>query len=435
MKNLKFRIALMLFFQYAAWGAWLISIGAFIFNYSPEFTANGGLIFGIMGIATLFMPTLMGIIADRWIPAQYVAGICQMLSGISFATAGWYLSASGADAEFWIFYFLMFLAIMFYMPTISITTAVSFALLEKSGLNPDKYYPPIRAWGTVGFIISMWIVNLTHFNANHMQLYYAAAISIILSIITATMPNCPPAGTKRSESWIDTWGLRAFKLFKNKRMATFFIFAILIGLCQQINNSWADSQIRYWVNVPADMLSEIEIWISRNIYGEYSTIFVSISQIAEACAILAIPFVMRKYNIKAVMIIALLAWIIRFALLGFGGPSYAGIIMFFISMLIYGVAFDFFNISSQLYVEQNAESSIRSSAQGLFMMMATGVGAILGSSAGQLIFNRFITQNSEGNNLPFSGFWFVWAAYAIIVLLLFLYFFRDLKKGNPRNIY
>lgn len=392
------------FLQYAVWGAWLISLGAYL--GSIEFTGlQIGSFFATMGIASLFMPAVVGIIADRWVPAQILLSICHLFSGV-------FIVAASFQTSYELLYPLMLLSVCFYMPTIALTNAVAYNALEKEHLNPVTAFPPIRVWGTVGFIVAMWVVDLMHYTTSPNQMILSAGLSFVLALYSLTLPNCSVCKVAKDEnhSWVDMFGLRAFALFKHKKMAIFFVFSMLLGMSLQITNAFANS---YLLNFGSDPQF-------ANTFGvEHSTMLISLSQISETFCILLIPFFLKRFGIKTVMLISMFAWVLRFGLLGTGDPG-SGVWMLVLSMLVYGVAFDFFNISGSLYVEQETGPEIRSSAQGVFMIMTNGFGAFMGSYIAGVVVDEYHWPNS----------WFIFAGYAMIVTILFwiLFDYKHIRK-------
>ncbi len=419
-QNLKLRLIVMNFLIFAVWGAYLTSLGIYLLNVGMG--DKIGHFFAVQGIISLFMPALMGIVADKWIPAQKLLGICHGLSAIFMAMAGFMGMKYGADVSFGQIFHWYVLAVAFFMPTIALGNSVSYNALTKAGMDTVKDYPPIRVFGTIGFILSMWIVNFTGFKENYNQLFVSAAWGIILAVYAFTLPDCPVNREKKSSSFVDVFGLRAFTLFKDRNMCVFFIFSFLLGMCLQVTNGFAAPYLGAFGNSPE----------YANAFAVKHNVFLSsISQVSETLCILLIPFFLKKYGIKNVMIISFLAWFLRFAFLGAGSPSGFGLVLFILSMLVYGVAFDFFNISGSLYVDKNTDESIRSSAQGVFMMMTNGLGATVGSFCAQAVVNRCTGGRVEFDNLMagWSMAWYIFAAFALIVGIMFAVLFK--YKHNP----
>ncbi|MBP1672206.1 MAG: transporter [Bacteroidetes bacterium] len=403
--NIKTRLIIMNFLQFFVWGAWLISLGSYLWGQLHFDGIQIGSFYAAMGIVSLFMPAILGIVADRWIPAQKMLGISHFISAI-------FLILASFQTEFTPLYSMMFLAVMFYMPTIALSNAVAFNALEKAGLDTVKTFPPIRFWGTVGFIAAMWTVDITGYKSSEMQFYVSAIAGFVLSVYSFTLPKCPTTNKEKAKSTLEMMGLNAFKLFKQKKMALFFIFSMLLGASLQITNGFGDSFINSFKSLPE----------YANTFGvKHSVILISLSQISETFCILLIPFFLKRFGIKKVMLISMFAWVLRFGLFGLGDPGH-GVWMLVLSMIVYGVAFDFFNISGSLFVDQETSPSMRSSAQGLFMLMTNGFGATFGSLAAGAIVDHFVPNRV----LPtgWDSAWFIFAGYALVVGLIFMVVFK-----------
>ena len=421
-KNISLRLIVMNFLEFAVWGAYLTSMGSFLAKsgLGPQIW----LFFATQGFVSIFMPALMGIVADKWIPAQKVLSLCQGLAGLFMIGAGLYARSAGAAIQFGPLYTMYALSVAFFMPTIAISNSVAFNALEKAGKDPVKDFPPIRVFGTIGFICSMLFVNFVRngqgvqFQHSYEQFLMSGILSLVLCGYALTLPNCPckpkSAGT---QSFAEATGLSAFKLFKEGQFAVFFIFSMLLGASLQITNGYANTFITSFKDNP--MYSNA--WGANN-----ANALISLSQVSETLCILLIPFFMKKFGIKKVMLIAMFAWVFRFGFFGAGNPG-AGVWMFILSCIVYGVAFDFFNISGSLYVNENTDKDIRSSAQGLFMLMTNGLGASIGTWAAGKVVNHFVYNAAEPSC---STAWYIFAAYSLLVGLLFMIFFKDPQKGK-----
>ena len=414
MKSIKFRLIVMNFLIFAVWGAYLCSLGIYLGRVGMG--AHIGRFFAIQGIVSLFMPALMGIVADRWIPAQKLLGICHFIAAVFMALAGYMGMKYGADVTFGQLFPFYAISVAFFMPTIALGNSVSYNALNQAGLDTVKAFPPIRVFGTIGFILSMWIVNFTGFKDGYQQLFVSAAWGIILAIYSFTLPDCPVNKNVESKSFVDTFGLRAFTLFKDAKMCVFFIFSFLLGMCLQVTNGFATPYLDAFGNDP----------IYANAFAVKHNVFLSsISQVSETLCILLIPFFLKKFGIKKVMLISMFAWVLRFAFFGMGHPAMPGVLLFILSCIVYGMAFDFFNISGSLYVEQNAAKDIRSSAQGLFMMMTNGFGATIGTLAAGAVVDACDVFNTPAN---WPHAWYIFAGYSLVVAILFWILFKDPQK-------
>lgn len=428
------------FLQFAVWGAYLTSMGTYL--ASVGLGSKIGLFYAMQGIVSIFMPALMGIVADRWVPAQKLLGICHLLAAVFLGWAGYYGLVSGADVEFGKLFTLYSVSVAFYMPTIALSNSTAYAILVNNGYNTIKDFPPIRTVGTVGFIIAMWFVNFAgirdglftlnfsggagfiSFQDNYNQFFVSAVLGLLLFLYVFTLPEVPVNQRGAKKSLYEALGLRAFSLFKDKRMAIFFVFSMLLGVSLQITNGYANPFISSFKGIEGFE----DTWGANN-----ANALVSISQISETLCILLIPYFLQKFGIKKVMLISMFAWVLRFGLFAVGDPG-SGVWMFVLSMLVYGVAFDFFNVSGSLYVDNETHKSIRSSAQGLFMMMTNGFGATIGMLAAGAVINHFVyardtaLEQLEGWNAS----WHIFAVYALIVALLFGILFK--YKHNPREV-
>ncbi len=411
--GLKFRLTIMSFLQFFVWGAWLITIGTYCLNAKgwsfPEF----GSIFSTMAISSLFMPALIGIVADKWINAEKIYGILHILYGLVLFIVP---LVDNPDTLFWIILVAMF----FYMPTISLSNSIAYSILKKNNLDVVKDFPPIRVWGTIGFIVAMWITNLSGSKDNAQQFIIGAVIAIVLGIYSFSLPKCPPLkNISKNATLGEMLGLNAFKLFANYKMAVFFIFAMFLGAALQLTNMYGDSYLDNFKNIPE---------FADSFVSKYSTIIMSISQISETLFILSIPFFLKKFGIKKVMLISMTAWVLRFGLFSFGNPS-EFLWMIILSNIVYGMAFDFFNISGSLFVETTTDVHIRASAQGLFMMMTNGIGAYLGSKISGIVIGKYFVQNGVND---WHSIWLTFSIYALIITVLFAVFFKH--KHDPNQL-
>ncbi|MBO5314251.1 MAG: MFS transporter [Prevotella sp.] len=406
--NLKVRLTLMNFMEFAVWGAYLTSMGTYLVNIGMA--SDIGLFYAMQGIVSIFMPALMGIVADRWIPAQRLLGLCHLVSGVFMISASYYCMKAGDAVQFSTLFSLYSLSVAFYMPTLALSNSVAYSALNQAGMDTVKHFPPIRVFGTIGFICTMWFVDLMGFQSNYNQFATSGVLGIVLFLYSLSLPACPVSKGSDKKGLVEAFGLRAFTLFRQKRMALFFIFSMLLGVSLQITNGYANPFITSFGSIPE----------YAGTFGvNHANILISLSQVSETCCILLIPFFMRRYGIKNVMLIAMLAWVLRFGLFGTGNPG-SGVWMFILSMIVYGVAFDFFNISGSLFVDKTTDSTLRSSAQGLFMLMTNGIGATIGTLAAQAVVNSFTSEGVTNWQMC----WFVFAAYALVVALAFTMIFK-----------
>ena len=411
--NIKNRLTVMSFLQFFVWGAWLITIGNYWFATKQWSGAEFGAVFSTLGISSILMPALIGIIADRWVSAEKLYGILHILGGLALC----YLPQVNNPTTF---YWVIFGAMLCYMPSISLSNSVAYTILKNNNYEVVKVFPPIRVWGTVGFIAAMWITNLSGNKASANMFYIAAIAAFILGIYTFALPKCPPQKQIEGDaSFAKKLGLNAFKLFGNYKMALFFIFSMFLGGALQLTNMYGDTYLSEFAKVPQ---------YADSFVVKYSTIIMSISQISETLFILAIPFFLKRFGIKQVMLISMLAWVLRFGWFAYGNPA-DGLWMIIMSCVVYGMAFDFFNISGSLFIETSTDSTMRSSAQGLFMMMSNGFGAFFGGIISGQVIDIFFTHNGVRD---WHNIWLSFAGYALVVAIAFAILFKH--KHNPNEL-
>ncbi len=423
-KSIKLRLIVMNIIQWAVWGSYLTSMGSYLAGVG--LASKIGIFYAMQGIVSIFMPTLMGIVADKYIPAQKLLGYCHGIAGAAMAAAAFYGMSAGADVAFGPLFGLYAISVAFYMPTIALSNSVAYNILEKNGYDTVKDFPPIRVFGTVGFICAMLFVNFVsidgiQFQNSYNQFFTSGILGIVMFIYCFTLPECPCAQIEsgKEQTLAERFGLNAFSLFKDRNMAIFFIFSMLLGVALQITNGFANPFISHFKEVP----EFAQTWGARN-----ANALISISQVSETLGILLIPVAMRLFGIKRVMLIAMFAWVLRFGLFGAGDPG-SGVWMLILSMIVYGVAFDFFNISGSLYVNMRTTGDIQNSAQGLFMLMTNGIGATIGTLSAQAVVNHFVYNAAEPN---WSAAWYVFAAYALVVAILFMILFKEPKDSKQQ---
>jgi len=430
--SLKFRLIIMNFLQFAVWGAYLTSMGSYL--ASIGMASKIGLFYAMQGIVSIIAPAIMGIIADRWIPVQRLLGYCHCLAAIFISIAGYYGMTNGTNTEFSTLFFLYSCSVAFYMPTIALSNSVSYTVLTNNNYDTIKTFPPIRTLGTVGFIFAMLLVNFmgtqngvigfnffgktefVSFQNTYSQFFVSGIFGIVLFLYTWSLPDCPTNKNEEKKTLVDALGLKAFALFKRKKMAIFFIFSMLLGVSLQITNGYANPFIENFQNIAAFS----KTWGAQN-----ANALISLSQVSETLCILLIPFFLRRFGIKKVMLMAMVAWFLRFGLFAVGDTG-SGVWMFILSMLVYGIAFDFFNISGSLFVDQETDKKIRSSAQGVFMMMNNGFGATIGMLLAQIVVNHFVYTHKNAV-IQLAGWqtsWYIFSAYALVVTVLFAILFR-----------
>ena len=415
-RDVKLRLVVLSFLQFAVWGAYLTSMGRYLGGAGMG--GNIGQFYSVQGVVSIFMPAIVGIIADRWIPAQRMLALCHAVSAVLMGVTGYIGMVEGAnvmaDDIFWTYA----LAVAFYMPTLALFNSVSYSVLGRAGLDTVRAFPPIRVFGTVGFVVSMLVVDVTGYQDDYRQFLASAVWGAAVAVYSLSLPHCPVVGAAGKRSLVSMLGLDAFGLFRNRRMALFFVFSVLLGAALQVSNGFANTYIRGF--------GDMEEYAGA-FAVEHTNVLISLSQLSEIVCILLIPFFLKRFGIKRVMLMAMLAWVFRFGFFALGNPAMPGVLLFVLSMLVYGVAFDFFNISGSLFVDKEVPVGLRSSAQGLFMLMTNGLGASVGVVAAQAVVDHFTC-----GQLYFAGWpsaWMAFAGYALVVTVLFAMLFKEKKMA------
>lgn len=435
MNNLKFRLVVMNFLEFAVWGAYLTCMGNYLGRAGMG--AEISWFYAIQGIVSIFMPTIMGIVADRFIQPQKLLGICHMVAGMAMI-ALFYMGMTQAEPDKLAFIAMYTVSVAFYMPTLALSNTAAFTIMKNNGLDTVKDFPPIRVFGTVGFIATMWFVNCAtldngffftlaenahKFQYTHYQFLVSGVLSVVLFAYCFSLPACPLV-KKESASLVESMGLNAFKLFKTKKMAMFFIFSMLLGMSLQVTNGYATPFLTHFKSDPT---------LADTFAANNATMLVSLSQVSEALCILLIPFFLKRYGIKVVMLIAMFAWVFRFGFFGMGNPAMPGVLLFVLSCIVYGVAFDFFNVSGAMFVDRECDPNIKASAQGLFMLMTNGLGATIGTLAAGKIIDVYCQWNDQGFLVgDWATAWYIFAGFALVVAVSFMVLFK--YKHDPSKI-
>lgn len=402
--NITTRLKIMSFMQYFIWGSWLVTLGAYMINTLHFTGSDVGMVYSSKGLAAIVMPSLVGIIADKWLRADRAYVICHLVCAVALCYAA---QVNKPGLMFWV----MLVNAMAFMPTIALSNTISYACLEQAGLDRMSHFPRVRVYGTVGFIAAMWAISLMGAELSNVQLYMAAAASLLLALYALTLPAIPVVKGKASLSLAEKLGLKAFILFKQPRMAVFFLFAMLLGAVLQITNTFGSPFLHDFARNPA---------YADSFIVKYPSILLSVSQISEVFFILTIPYFLGRFGIKTVMLMSMVAWMLRFGLFAFGDPSVTGFALLMLSMIVYGCAFDFFNISGSVFVEQEVSADIRASAQGLFMTTVNGIGAWFGSVLSGMAVDYFSVDGVK----EWQTIWLVFAAYALALAVVFYFSFN-----------
>jgi MFS transporter, NHS family, xanthosine permease len=433
--NIKLKLTIVSFLQLFVWGAWLTTLASYGFGFKGWSGAEFGIVFSTLGLGSILMPPVSGIIADKYLNLEKLYGIHHILYAIVLL----FLPAINEPSAF---FWVLLIGMIFYMPTLSLSNSLSYAILKKFDYDVVKTFPPIRVWGTIGFIAAMWCTNLfsnvnppfsfgisigktlssiTGMPVECNQFYMASFFAFVLGVFSFTLPKIEPTKDNSSNKTLtQIFGLDAFKLFKESKMALFFVFSMFLGAALQLTNMYGETYIKDFENVP----KYADTFVVKS-----ANIVLSISQISETIFILAIPFFLRRFGIKKVMLFSLIAWVLRFGFFAYGDPI-GSLWMIIMSNIVYGLAFDFFNISGSLFIETTTDSKIRSSAQGLFMMMTNGFGAIIGSLGSGFLIDKYFMLDEKTKD--WHNIWLTFAIYALVIAIAFAVLFKH--KHNPKDV-
>lgn len=432
-------LSVLYFLQFGIWGCYLTCLGQML--GAAGLGRDIAWFYAAVGFVSLVMPALLGHVADRYVAPSRLLGICHLCGSLAMFGA-WLYAASHPLMEFAPFFALYLLFLCCYMPSLALCNTTTFSILTSQGIRPVDAFPAIRVWGTVGFVVAMWFVNCAYwhdgvfgmtlsdsnpfagyrFQYTPMMLLCTSAMGLITALYTLTLPRTSlPRRQGRGISAM--LGLEGFRLFRVKQLRTFLLLAILSGVCLQITNGFATPFISHFMGVPE--------YAGSAVAGNATMLF-SLSQISEALCVLLVGICMKRFGIRAVMISALTAWTLRFFLFAFGNPG-TGLWMLVASMIVYGIAFNFFSIAGNIYMDQCCDASHRGFGQGLLMLMTNGVGASLGTIAAGAVVNRYCSW--EMVPLPsghearlFMGDWvspwLIFGCYALVVALLYILFFH-----------
>ncbi len=450
---MKSRLGLLYFLQFGVWGSYLSSFG--------QLLGKGGLggdiawFYAAVGLLALLTPALAGHIADATRKPARILGICHLCAALAM-TCCWAYCLGHDKFEFWPMFLPYIAFLAFYMPTIALANTTTFSILHSHGIRPVDAFPSIRIWGTVGFVFAMWFVNCAwyddgafgitfsdadvharmRFQYNSMQLLCSAALGLVTAALTLLLPSSESesGGVKsaQSKSVASIFGLKAFSLFKIPDVRTFLIFMMFMGVCLQISNGYAVPFINHFMGIPE---------YAGNFIASNGTLLFSLSQISEACCMLLVGKAIKRLGIRIVVTLAMAAWCLRFVFLGIGNPG-AGMIFLILSMIVYGIAFNFLTIASHLYMESRCSGDNKGFGQGLVMMMTNGIGATCGIVGAGAIINAFcdweMVKLPSGNMMRlFMGqwewAWLIFGAYAAVIGILFVCIFRVKKSESARK--
>jgi nucleoside transporter len=391
MKNLtRYQLMAMMFLLYFIWGSWYGQMSKYMFNTLHATGVQVGGAYAAFSIAMIIAPFFVGMIADRYFAAQKVLGVLSLAgAALLYVLTG----ITNADTFFWV---ILAYCITF-APTMALTTSIAMQHVQ----DTEKDFPTIRVMGTVAWIVVSNIIGYYGFGDSVMIFKLSMVAAAILGVYSFFLPNTPPK-PNTSTTFSDILGLDAFKLFKDRSFAIFFISSLLICIplsfyYAMANPSLTDSGM---TNVENKM---------------------SLGQASEVIFMLLIPFAFRKFGVKWILIIGLIAWIVRFIGFGYGDASSEWLL--YMAIILHGVCYDFFFVTGQIYTDSKAGEKYRSSAQGLITIATYGIGMGIGSWIAGIVADQYTVNGVK----DWTSIWMVPAGIAALVLVLFVLFFKDNK--------
>ncbi|WME22788.1 nucleoside permease [Brachybacterium sp. GU-2] len=400
---IRLRLSTMMFLEFFVWGAWFVTLGTYL---AADLGASGSqiaLAFLTQSLGAILAPFIVGLIADRWFAAQRILGVLHLFSAVM-------LFLAGRQGEFGAFFVFALLAMISFMPTLALANSISFRRLT----SPERQFPAIRVFGTIGWIVAGLLIGWLGWEAGGAleNTFVMAAIgSALLGVYAFTLPHTPPETTGERVTVRDVLGLDALALLKSRSYLVFFLASILICI-----------PLAFYYNFTNLYLNEIGVQSAAAVQ--------SLGQVSEALFLLIMPLMLKKLGVKWTLLIGMLAWALRYALFAFGD---AGSLLWLviIGLVLHGVCYDFFFVAGQIYTDRFAPKHVRSAAQGLISLATYGVGLLIGSLISGPIVDAFLAADGTHD---WRIVWLIPAALAVGVALFFAALFRERETVEAAEV-
>ncbi|MGC4034877.1 MAG: nucleoside permease [Chitinophagaceae bacterium] len=394
-------LALMMLLEYFIWGSWYVTLSTYMKVNLASSDGQIGLTYGALAVATMISPFFIGMVADRFFPAQRIMGVLH-LAGAALLILATKITNNA------VFYWIVLFYSLLYMPTIALSNSVAFNQMN----NPGKQFPWIRVFGTIGWILSGLAIAWLGIGQTSGTFILASGVSAVLGILSFFLPQTPPKSKSSDASASKALGTEAFVLFKDKPYLIFFIAAILVCI-----------PLSFYYGFANLFLSEIGVKepTAKMIFG----------QVSEAVFILAIPFLFYRIGVKKMLLLGIIGWALRYFAFSFGDTN-SGIWLIYAGIVLHGICYDFFFVTGYMYTEKKAGEKIKNAAQGLFTFATYGLGMFIGTWFSGIIADKYtlstINAVTKKNDHNWQDVWLVPAYIAIAVLIYFILFFREKRQ-------
>ena len=395
MIKIKIQLSFMMFLEFFIWGGWFVTMGTFL---SQSFKASGSQLaqaYETQSIGAIIAPFVIGLIADRYFSAQKILGFLHILGAVVLCLAG-------TSNDFISFYPFVLIYMILYMPTLALVNSVAFRQMK----DPSKEFPPIRVFGTVGWIVAGLTIGYLGWESQKLlsyTFYLTACASAILGVFSFTLPDTPPKAEKGDYSISKVLGLDALSLLKDTKYLIFFMSSILICI-----------PLAFYYQHANQFLNELGM--------QKAAAVMTLGQISEALFILLLPIFLKRYGIKTSLIVGMLAWVVRYVLFAYGDIGENAWMLIF-GVILHGICYDFFFVSGQIYTDYKAGDKFKSSAQGLITLATYGLGMLVGFRLAGYITDQFIISSGH----DWTQIWIIPSGFALFVLLFFILTFKNEK--------
>lgn len=399
--GVRVKLSLMMFLQFFVWGAYFVTMGTYLVQGLGFSGTEAALAYSTMPWGAIVAPFVIGMVADRFFAAEKLLGVLHLVGALLLY---WVSTVTTPGAFFWV----LLLYALCYNPTLALVNAISFNQMA----SPEKQFPAVRLWGTIGWIVAGLIVGWLKVEPTATPLLIATAASAVFGLFAFFLPHTPPKSLGHKVTVRDVLGLDALALMKDRSFAIFVLGSLLICI-----------PLAFYYNFTNLFLNERGV---VNAAGKQS-----MGQMSEVAFMLVMPFFFRRLGVKWMLIAGMAAWAIRYVLFAYGNASEL-VFMYYLGILLHGICYDFFFVTGQIYVDKTAPKSIQASAQGFITLVTYGVGMLIGSWVSGPVVDRYAQTLGETVSHDWTSIWLWPASMAFVIILLFAFFF-DGGKSEPKT--